>query len=155
MKKILTILLTIIILLSTTGCIKRDKMEDIDIITTIYPIDYVINRLYEENSNINSIYPRGIIINEYEFTKMMGWEKDMKGQFFSDRLEYIMDNNTVPRNIREAASESNDLLKNEEQDQSVRISTVLGKLDEISNDPNIPVHARTLIWEVLSKLESI
>ena len=70
-------------------------------------------------------------------------------------LEYIMDNNTVPRNIREAASESNDLLRDEEQDQSVKISTVLGKLDEISNDPNIPVHARTLIWEVLSKLESI
>ena len=47
------------------------------------------------------------------------------------------------------------LVKDEEQDQSVRISTVLGKLDEISNDPNIPVHARTLIWEVLSKLEAI
>ena len=70
-------------------------------------------------------------------------------------LEYIKDNNTVPRNIREAASQSSDLLKDESQDQSVRISTVLGKLDEISNDPNIPVHARTLIWEVLSKLESI
>ncbi|MDO5814634.1 MAG: UPF0147 family protein [Methanobrevibacter sp.] len=70
-------------------------------------------------------------------------------------LDYISDNNTVPRNIREAANQSCDLLKDEEQDQSVRISTVLGKLDEISNDPNIPVHARTLIWEVLSKLEAI
>ena len=70
-------------------------------------------------------------------------------------LDYIADNNTVPRNIREAAGESSDLLKDEEQDQSVKISTVLGKLDEISNDPNIPVHARTLIWEVLSKLEAI
>ena len=70
-------------------------------------------------------------------------------------LEYIADNNTVPRNIREAAGKSSTLLKDEEQDQSVRISPVLGKLDEISNDPNIPVHARTLIWEVLSKLESI
>ena len=70
-------------------------------------------------------------------------------------LDYIADNNTVPRNIREAAGDSSNLLKDEEQDQSIRISTVLGKLDEISNDPNIPVHARTLIWEVLSKLESI
>ena len=70
-------------------------------------------------------------------------------------LEYIMKENSVPRNIREAANESNKLLKDEEKDQSVRISTVLGKLDEISNDPNIPVHARTLIWEVLSKLEAI
>ena len=70
-------------------------------------------------------------------------------------LEYIMNENSAPRNIREAANESNKLLKDEEKDQSVRISTVLGKLDEISNDPNIPVHARTLIWEVLSKLEAI
>ena len=70
-------------------------------------------------------------------------------------LEYITNENSVPRNIREAASESTKLLKDDEKDQSVRISTVLGKLDEISNDPNIPVHARTLIWEVLSKLEAI
>ena len=73
----------------------------------------------------------------------------------SEILEYIKENNTVPRNIREAASDSKDLLNYETQDQSVKISTVLTKLDEISNDPNIPVHARTLIWEVLSKLESI
>lgn len=72
-----------------------------------------------------------------------------------DILEYITNENSVPRNIREAASESSKLLQDEEKDQSVRISTVLGKLDEISNDPNIPVHARTLIWEVLSKLEAI
>ena len=73
----------------------------------------------------------------------------------SEILEYIMENNSVPRNVREAAQESNTLLKDVSQDQSVKISTVLTKLDEISNDPNIPVHARTLIWEVLSKLESI
>ncbi|MGX8694022.1 MAG: UPF0147 family protein [Methanobrevibacter sp.] len=73
----------------------------------------------------------------------------------SEILEFISENNSVPRNIREAASESNELLNDEEQDQSVKISTVLGKLDDISNDPNIPVQARTLIWEVLSKLESI
>ena len=70
-------------------------------------------------------------------------------------LDYISNENSVPRNIREAASESTKLLKDDEKDQSVRISTVLGKLDEISNDPNIPVHARPLIWEVLSKLEAI
>ena len=73
----------------------------------------------------------------------------------SEILVFISENNSVPRNIREAASESNELLNDEEQDQSVKISTVLGKLDDISNDPNIPVQARTLIWEVLSKLESI
>ena len=70
-------------------------------------------------------------------------------------LEYIMENTTVPRNIREVASNSKDMLMDEEMEDSIKVSTVLGNLDEISNDPNIPVHARTLIWEILSKLESV
>ena len=70
-------------------------------------------------------------------------------------LNYIMENNTVPRNIRKAAEESNDILMNGEDDDTVRASSVIVILDDISNDPNIPVHARTLIWEILSKLESL
>ncbi len=70
-------------------------------------------------------------------------------------LTFIMENNTVPRNIRRAAEESIEILSNEEEDETVRASAVIVILDNISNDPNIPVHARTLIWEILSKLESI
>ena len=70
-------------------------------------------------------------------------------------LDYINENNTVPRNIRKASHKASVMLNDDEKDESVKISTVLSKLDEISNDPNIPVHARTLIWEVLSKLEAI
>lgn len=76
-------------------------------------------------------------------------------QEVSEILNYIMDNNTVPRNIRKAAEESNDILMNGEDDDTVRASSVIVILDDISNDPNIPVHARTLIWEILSKLESL
>lgn len=68
MKKILIITLITLILITTTGCIKKDQMEDIEIITTIYPIEFVINRLYRENSTITSIYPRSVNINDYEFT---------------------------------------------------------------------------------------
>ena len=73
----------------------------------------------------------------------------------SEILKHIMDNPSVPRNIRRAADESNNILMNEEEDETVRASSVIVILDEISNDPNIPVHARTLIWEILSKLESV
>ena len=76
-------------------------------------------------------------------------------QEVSEILNYIMENNTVPRNIRKAAEESNDILMNGEDDHTVRASSVIVILDDISNDPNIPVHARTLIWEILSKLESL
>lgn len=72
-----------------------------------------------------------------------------------DMLEYIAENNTVPRNIREVASNSSELLQNDEMEDSIKINTAIGNLDNISNDPNIPLHARTMVWEILSKLESI
>ncbi len=68
MKKIF-ILVIIISIFFTTGCLKFDNMEDINIITTIYPIEYVTNRLYGNNSTITSIYPRSTNINDYEITK--------------------------------------------------------------------------------------
>jgi len=70
-------------------------------------------------------------------------------------LKNIMEDTSVPRNIRRAAEESNEILMDDEEDVTIRASTVISILDEISNDPNIPIHARTLIWEILSELESI
>lgn len=71
MKKKFLLLTIMLSILLTTGCFKRDKMEDIDIITTIYPIEYITNRLYGENANITSIYPRGININNFKLTKKL------------------------------------------------------------------------------------
>lgn len=48
-----------------TGCIKRDSMEDITIYTSVYPIEYITNRLYGENSTVKSIYPDGVIPSVY------------------------------------------------------------------------------------------
>ncbi|MBP3921121.1 MAG: zinc ABC transporter substrate-binding protein [Bacilli bacterium] len=62
MKKTLLLIIFTIIL---TGCIKRDSMEDITIYTSVYPIEYITSRLYEENSTIYSIYPDGVIPNVY------------------------------------------------------------------------------------------
>lgn len=59
MKKFLIIILLAII---STGCFKRDTMEDIHIYTTIYPIEYIANRLYGDYAKIESIYPNGVNI---------------------------------------------------------------------------------------------
>ncbi|MGM9850058.1 MAG: metal ABC transporter substrate-binding protein [Bacilli bacterium] len=64
MKKIF-ILLSIFICFCLTGCIKRDTMEDITINTSVYPIEYITNRLYGEHSKISSIYPDGVITDLY------------------------------------------------------------------------------------------
>ena len=47
-------------------------------------------------------------INAYEFNKMMGWPDGMKGQFFSDRLEYIMDNAEIKPNAKNVINKLHD-----------------------------------------------
>lgn len=47
-------------------------------------------------------------ITAYEFTEMMGWEKDMKGKFFADRLEYIMDHAELKPNVKEVINKLHD-----------------------------------------------
>ena len=70
MKKFsLIIIVSLIITTCLTGCLKKDRMEDINIITTIYPIEYVTNRLYGDHSIIKSIYPRNAIPNTYKITE--------------------------------------------------------------------------------------
>lgn len=67
MKKIFLSLLIITLCFCTTGCFKRDSMENINIITTVYPLEYIMNKLYKDHAVINSIYPDGIDTKNYEF----------------------------------------------------------------------------------------
>ena len=67
MKKLVIVLS--VILLTLSGCLKRDSMEDITINTTTYPIWYVTNRLYGSNSKVKSIYPNGVITSDYILTE--------------------------------------------------------------------------------------
>lgn len=69
MKSLKRVLLSIVVILILTGCnVKSDSMEDIEIYTTIYPINYLVNYLYGDNSKIYSIYPAGVDIDNYELS---------------------------------------------------------------------------------------
>lgn len=70
MKKI-SMLLTLLLVVTfcTTGCFKRDSLEDIEIMTTVYPLEYIITALYGEHSLVNSIYPDDTNINQYTLSE--------------------------------------------------------------------------------------
>ncbi|MDI6655227.1 MAG: UPF0147 family protein [Candidatus Hydrothermarchaeota archaeon] len=70
-------------------------------------------------------------------------------------LSQVIGDTTVPRNIRRSAEEAKNILLNEKEDLNVRVSSALYILEEISNDRNLPIHARSLIWNVASELETI
>ena len=44
-------------------------MEDIDIITTSYPLEYILTTLYGKHASINSIYPDGVDTYNYDLTE--------------------------------------------------------------------------------------
>lgn len=70
-------------------------------------------------------------------------------------LERIMSDDVVPRNIRRSAENVKGILLDEKANEAVKAASAISILDEISNDPNIPLHTRTLIWNVASQLETI
>jgi uncharacterized protein (UPF0147 family) len=70
-------------------------------------------------------------------------------------LDRIIQDDTVPRNIRRIASEIKESLLHGEDSLAVRAASAISILEEISSDPNIPMHVRTLIWNVSSQLERI
>lgn len=69
MKKILKLLLLEIGVFMLSGCLNKDSMEDITIYTSVYPIEYVAEKLYDEHSNIMSMYPNDTNPYEYKLTK--------------------------------------------------------------------------------------
>jgi hypothetical protein len=70
-------------------------------------------------------------------------------------LEQIINDRTVPKNIRAAAESSLNVLNSSEDNIEVRISTAIHTLDEIINDPNMPMYTRTRIWNIVSMLEEL
>ncbi len=69
-------------------------------------------------------------------------------------LDQVSKDRTVPRNIRLKCEESIKILQNDKEELAIRLNTVISTLDELSNDPNIPMYTRTQIWNIVSMLES-
>ena len=63
--KFILCLLFVSIVLLASGC-KKDNMEDIDIMVTNYPNEYILTELYGEHANIKSVYPDGVILENYK-----------------------------------------------------------------------------------------
>jgi hypothetical protein len=70
-------------------------------------------------------------------------------------LNQLIEDTSVPRNIRRSAEEAKNILLNDKEDIGVRVSSAIYILEEISNDRNLPIHARTVVWNASSALETI
>lgn len=82
MKKINFIIIVFISLFLITGC-SSDIMDDIEIIVTNYPNEYVVKNLYGSHSTISSIYPDGVDTSNYKVS-----EKQKKEYAYKDLFVY-------------------------------------------------------------------
>lgn len=70
-------------------------------------------------------------------------------------LVRVINDTSVPRNIRRAATEAIKHLKEPSLSPGVRAANAVGVLDEVSQDPNMPVYARITLWNVVTLLETV
>jgi hypothetical protein len=70
------------------------------------------------------------------------------------QMDMLINDTSVPKNVRSAISDAKVKL-NKDGEYTIRISSAIYNLDSVSNDINLPPQARTMIWSVLSMLESI
>ena len=70
-------------------------------------------------------------------------------------LDEIGEDRTVPRNIRSLIQEAKNGLNDEGKDMAIRINSAISILDDVSNDPNIPIYTRTRVWNIVSMLETM
>ncbi len=104
MKKFKLIIIALITLSFLSGCFKRDNLDDITIYTTTYPIEYLTKYIYGYNSEINSIYPKGINVREHSLT-----DKQIKEYASADMLIY--NGETKEKNIAASFINKNKRLK--------------------------------------------
>jgi uncharacterized protein (UPF0147 family) len=72
-----------------------------------------------------------------------------------DVLDQLSEDTSVPRNIRRGATEAKSRLNQDGEALDVRVAGAIGKLDFLANDPNIPMHGRTVIYRIISELENV
>lgn len=71
----------------------------------------------------------------------------------ADILDMLAEDTSIPRNIRKGAADAKSKLLSSKEAMDVRATSAIVILDDLANDPNIPLHGRTLIWNIISQLE--
>jgi len=83
---------------------------------------------------------------------MLNAEERMKS--LTEALDQLAEDSTVPRNIRRGATDAKDRLNRMKDAADLRLAGAIFILEELANDPNIPLHGRTSVLQLLAGLEN-
>ena len=82
---LLLILFLLPVTLLTTGC-SNDSMDNIEIMVTNYPNEYITKKLNGEHATITPIYPDGVDINNYKISNKLKHDYAKKDLFIYNGL---------------------------------------------------------------------
>ncbi len=68
-------------------------------------------------------------------------------------LGVLREDLSVSKSVREAIAEIHENFKDASGDVGVKVDSALGRLEDLSIDPNLSADVRTKIWDLTSKLE--
>lgn len=81
-------------------------------------------------------------------------DADGKVKSLTEALDQLASDDSVPRNIRRGATEAKERLGRMKDALDMRLASAIFILEDLANDPNIPLHGRTSVLQLLAGLEN-
>ncbi len=69
------------------------------------------------------------------------------------KVENFSESTEVPKKIKDKLRKISSELKNDKQDDAVKITSAIYELDAVSNDRTVPMHVKTMLWNLIGELE--
>jgi hypothetical protein len=88
----------------------------------------------------------------------MADKKEQNQKAFESALQTLTQvaaNPTTPKNIKKGLTDLVGDLKNNPESVSIRAANAISRLDDITQDPNLPSYVRVTLWQAVSSLENI
>ncbi len=71
------------------------------------------------------------------------------------RIDETSQDYSMPKRVKNTMKHVSEELKKDSQDLAVKITTVIYEIEDVANDINLPMHAKTILWNIISDLESL
>lgn len=68
-----------------------------------------------------------------------------------ENLQY----SSMPKRVKNTLKRVSEELKKKDLDFAVKITTGIYEIEEVANDINLPMHAKTMLWDIISDLEAL
>ena len=81
-------------------------------------------------------------------------DAESKVKSLGEALDQLAEDTTVPRNIRRGANDAKERLVRVKDALDLRLAGAIFILEDLANDPNIPLHGRTAVLQLLAGLEN-